>query len=67
MQNRLKQACESFPPHLRSSVLEYAEFLVDKYANAKPIRTKFKFDWEGELSDLAEEYASVALQHKARE
>jgi hypothetical protein len=28
---------------------------------------KFKFDWEGGLSDLKEQYTSVELQHKALE
>jgi len=28
---------------------------------------KFKFDWEGGLSDLKEKFTSVGLQHKALE
>ena len=28
---------------------------------------KFKFDWEGGLSDLKKKYTSVSLQHKALE
>ena len=58
---------QKLPPHLISSVLDYVEFLVDKYADTKPRRKKFKFDWEGELSDLAEKFSSVELQHQALE
>ncbi|MGH7595812.1 MAG: hypothetical protein ACREOI_05635 [bacterium] len=39
----------------------------NKCAETKPRRKKFKFDWEGELSDLADEFSSVELQHKAVE
>jgi hypothetical protein len=58
---------QKLPPHLRSSVLDYVEFLLNKYTDTKPKRGKFKFDWEGELSDLAREFSSVELQHKALE
>lgn len=30
-------------------------------------KSKFKFDWEGGLSNLKEKYTSVELQHKALE
>lgn len=30
-------------------------------------KCKFKFDWEGGLSNLKEKYTSVELQHKALE
>jgi hypothetical protein len=58
---------QKLPPHLRSSVLDYVEFLLNKYTDTKPKRGKFKFNWEGELSDLAEEFSSVELQHQALE
>lgn len=41
------------PPHIRSSILDYIEFLVGKYGNVKAGRKKFKFDWEGALADFS--------------
>lgn len=64
---QLEANMQKLPPHLISSVVDYVEFLVGKYAETKPRRKKFKFDWEGELSGLAEEFSSVELQHKALE
>jgi hypothetical protein len=37
-----------------------------KYKSAK-IGRKFKFDWEGGLSEIQEKFTSVELQHKALE
>lgn len=64
---QLEATIQKLPPHLKNNVLDYVEFLVGKYADTKPRRKKFKFDWEGELSDFARQYSSVELQHKALE
>ncbi len=42
------------------------EFLIQKYRKEEK-REKFRFDWEGGLSELKEKYTSVELQHKALE
>lgn len=51
---------------------EVLDFLVDKTkqnvkssAGAIKKKTKFKFDWEGGLSEIQNKYSSVELQHKA--
>ncbi|NOX36454.1 MAG: DUF2281 domain-containing protein [Calditrichaeota bacterium] len=60
---------KKFPDHLKQEVLDYIEFLSDKYGieDIKIVdnRKKFQFDWEGGLSNLRKQYTSVELQHKA--
>ncbi|MGQ9626696.1 MAG: DUF2281 domain-containing protein [Anaerolineae bacterium] len=57
---------EKLPENLKREVLDYIEFLLQKYRK-KTRKKKFKFDWEGGLSELKEKYTSVELQHKAME
>jgi len=52
---------------LRREVLDYLDFLLGKYQGRENSRGKFKFDWEGGLSEIREEFTSVELQHKALE
>jgi len=55
------------PEDLRREVLDYMEFLLKKY-RVKEIKAKrFKFDWEGGLSEIREKFTSVELQHRALE
>ena len=58
---------KKLPEHLIPEVLDYIEFLLNKYGNKKTVesKNKFKFDWEGGLSKLKDQYTSVELQHKA--
>lgn len=49
---QLEAPIQKLPPHLKNNVLDYVEFLVGKYAETKPRRKKFKFDWEGELANF---------------
>jgi len=62
----IKTMLDKLPIDLKKEVLDYMEFLIQKYQK-KPKNSKFKFDWEGGLSDLKKEYTSVQLQHKAME
>ncbi len=65
----IKSKLDELPEDLKKEVFDYIEFLLQKYEKYKT-RTKkgkFKFDWEGGLSDLKEKYTSVELQHKAME
>ena len=57
---------DELPIALQSEVLHYIEYLLHTYSPPKE-RHSFRFDWEGGLSDLREEYTSVDLQHKALE
>lgn len=55
------------PEDLRKEILDYLEFLLEKYKGEKPAAKKFKFDWEGGLAEIPEKFTSVDLQHKALE
>lgn len=57
---------EKLPADLKKEVLDYIEFLLQKY-NTNLKDEKFRFDWEGGLSDLNSEYTSVEIQHKILE
>jgi len=58
---------QELPLDLRREVLDYVDFLIQKYKNRKITRRKFKFDWEGGLSEIRDEFTSVDLQHKSLE
>ncbi|MGR3309513.1 MAG: DUF2281 domain-containing protein [Candidatus Brocadiales bacterium] len=67
MQGRtIKEKLEELPEDLKKEVLDYIDFLLQKYKK-KTKKRKFKFDWEWGLSELKEKYTSVELQHKAME
>jgi hypothetical protein len=58
---------QKLPEDLRRKVLDYVDFLLSKYQDRETARKKFKFDWEGGLSEIGEKFTSVELQHKALE
>lgn len=62
----IKVKLEELPDDLRKEVLDYIEFLLQKY-HKQERKEKFRFHWEGGLSELKEKYTSVELQHKALE
>jgi hypothetical protein len=63
----IKSKLEELPEDLRNEVYDFMEFLLQKHVSSKQKKGKFKFDWEGGLSDLKEKYTSVELQHKSLE
>lgn len=58
---------QKLPDDLKREVLDYIDFLLSKSQDRKTARKKFKFDWEGGLSELKEDFTSVELQHRALE
>ena len=62
----IKAKLEELPEGLKKEVLDYIEFLLQKYGK-KAKNRKFRFDWEGGLSELKDKYTSVGLQHRALE
>ena len=62
----VKEKLKELPEDLKKEVLDYIDFLMQKHEK-KVKKRKFKFDWEGGLSELKKEYTSVELQHKAME
>ncbi len=67
IENRIKK----LPDHLIPEVVDYIDFLTNKYekkaSDKQEKQNKFKFDWEGGLSELKDQYTAVELQHKASE
>jgi hypothetical protein len=66
-EKELELIIRELPEDLQREVLDYIEFLVNKYKIKDKLEKKFKFDWEGGLAELQEKYSSVELQHKASE
>ena len=59
---------QRLPEHLIPEVLDYIEFLINKYGDKqveKNQKKKFKFDWEGGLSKSKTQYTAVELQHRS--
>ena len=58
---------KELPEDLRREALDYIEFLSKKYGGKREKLRKFKFDWEGSLSEIRKKFTSVELQHKSLE
>lgn len=56
---------QRLPLYLKKEILDYVEFLSNKYHRKHNSKKKFKFDWEGGLADVKNKMTSVELQHKA--
>ena len=52
----------ALPDEKQREVLDYIEFLLQRYAEAKP---GFTFSWAGGLTELRDSYTSTQLQHEA--
>lgn len=63
----IKSKLEELPEDLKIEAYDFIEFLLQKHGATRAKKEKFKFDWEGGLSDLKKKYTSVELQHKASE
>jgi len=59
----VERILSQLPPEARRELLDYAEFLLQKYGKKPP--KGFTFSWEGKLGDV--KMSSVELQHKALE
>jgi len=66
-ENEIEVKMRGLPEDLRREVLDYMEFLLRKYKSKGTKAKKFKFDWEGSLSEIREKVTSIELQHKALE
>ena len=55
------------PEELQREVMDYIDFLLQKYPHSVRQKSGFRFDWEGGLSDLKHQFSSVELQHQAAE
>jgi len=61
----INEKIKKVPPHLVPEIMDYIDFLINKYGTSTKKRRPFKFLWQGGLSEIAKKYSSVELQHKA--
>ena len=66
-EREIELKAKDLPEHLKRQVLDFIEFLSERYKGNKRRKKKFKFDWEGGLSKLKGKISAVELQHKALE
>ena len=64
---QLNKKIKKIPPHLIPEVLDYIDYLINKYSTVPKSKDSFKFLWEGGLADLSNKFNSIELQHKAME
>lgn len=64
---QINKRIKKIPPSLVPEVMDYIDFLINKYGTSISEKKSFTFSWEGGLSDLANKYNSLDLQHKSLE
>ncbi len=64
---QISSKIKKIPPSLIPEVLEYIDLVLKKHSSSMNKKTSFNFSWEGGLSDLANEFNAVDLQHKSLE
>ncbi len=62
---QINKKIKKVPPHLIPEVMDYIDYLINKYSVVPKRKKSFNFLWEGGLSDISEKYNSIDLQHKA--
>ena len=62
----LTEKVQRLPNFLQREVLDYIEFLTNRY-KAINKNKHFSFQWEGGLKELKDQLTSVELQHKAKD
>ncbi len=67
LENQIELKVRELPDEVKRQVFDYVDFLLNKYPTKQNTQNKFKFNWEGKLSDKKEEFTSVELQHQASE
>lgn len=70
IEQKIDVMVHNLPLHLKREVLDYVEFLLNKYPEhpkAVAAEKKFRFNWEGGLAEIKDKMTAVELQHKAME
>jgi hypothetical protein len=65
IEQKIEFMFQKLPFYLKKEALNYIEFLFNKHRTNMMDKKKFKFDWEGGLTDVKDKMTSVQLQHKA--
>jgi hypothetical protein len=63
----IEKKIHQLPEELRKEVLDFIDFLIFKSRKNLVDKKKFKFEWEGGLSEIKTKYNSVELQHISTE
>ncbi len=58
---------KELPNEVANDLLYYIKYLRSISPKKEENNKGFSFDWEGSLSELADQYTSMGLQHKAME
>ena len=61
----LQEMLQKLPPDLQAEVRDFAEFLLER--KAPQMQRPMKFNWEGALKDMRQQFTSVELQHQISE
>ena len=64
-EKNIEMKFQELPEDLKLKVLEYIESLLNIHKKKKRNIKKFRFDWEGGLSEIGDQFTSVELQHQA--
>ncbi|MCG2714928.1 MAG: DUF2281 domain-containing protein [Candidatus Marinimicrobia bacterium] len=62
---QINKRIKKIPPGLVPEVMDYIDFLINKYGTHIKDNKSFNFSWESGLSDISIECNSIDLQHKA--
>ena len=62
---QLNKKIKKVPPHLLPEIMDYIDFLINKYGTTSKEKKPFNFSWQGGLSEISKKYSSVDLQHKS--
>jgi Protein of unknown function (DUF2281) len=61
----LEEMIKELPPELYREVADFVQFLVEK--RVPKATGEARFEWQGALSNLRDQYTSVELQHHIRD
>ena len=62
---QLNKKLRRVPPQLIPEIMDYIDFLINKYGINDSNKKTFSFNWGGGLSEISNKYSSVELQHKS--
>ena len=63
-EKEIRTKIRKLPEGARNEAMDFIGALTAKYGQKKTGEMKFKFDWEGGLSNIKDKLTSVELQHK---
>ena len=62
---KLNQKLRRVPPQLIPEIMDYIDFLINKYGIDVSNKRKIEFQWSGGLANISKQYNSVQLQYKS--